>query len=40
MEDFLTLDDYTEIYNETGLTMDEVNELLNTPRVFDLNVEF
>lgn len=40
MEDFLTLDDYSEIYNETGLTMDEVNELLSSPRVFQLDVEF
>lgn len=40
MEDFLTLDDYYEFYNVLGLTMDQINELLNSPRLFDLDVEF
>ena len=40
MEDFLTLDDYYEFWSLLGLTMDQVNELLNSPRLFDLDVEF
>ncbi len=40
MEDFLTIDDMQQIYMETGLTLEELSTILNSPRVFDTDLSF
>lgn len=40
MEDFLTIDDMQQIYMETGLTLEELSNILNSPRVFDTDLSF
>ena len=40
MEDFLTIDDLREIYNETGLSLAELKEIFAAPRVFSIDLAF
>lgn len=40
MEDMLTLDDYYHYWNTLGLTMDQVNDIINSDRTFTLDEDF